>query len=239
MTPSLKLMDRSGNVVATEVAINGNGEFAIQLANFQQSTEYLIAVESDSLLAFRDGNYELVISHSSEPLAFRELAVGQFDSTQKKYHSLHVARAQMFQFGLEASASTGSGNAGVWASIYDQNGNVVYQVTARSGERRTSNTVMLLPGSYTIEIEKAAGSVFSNLGYRLIGIDVGDPQGPEFTDPSDSPFDQDDDGDFVFPDDVVVKENFVVVDGISSNQGNPPNDNPPTNLFNWYWGVFG
>lgn len=237
MTPKVLLLDTEGNEIPTEVAVNGNGEYVIQLANVQPSTDYLLAVQADTLLGFEDGNYELVISHSRQPLTFEALATGQLSATEKKYHSMHVAIAQTFQFGLEASESPGSPS--IWATIYDQAGRAVYQVTSRAGERRTSETVMLLPGSYTIEIEGAVGDSFTDLTYQFLGVDVGDPQGPKFTDPSDSPFEQNDDGDFVFPDDIVSKDNFVVVDGVSSNQSNPPSDSPPTNLYNWYWGLFG
>ncbi len=236
MVPKIKLRDSAGNELVTETVVNGHGEYAIQLPNFASSAEYLISVESDSLLGFRHGNYELVISHSRDPMVFRSLATGQLDSNSKRYHSLHVAKSQMFQFGLEAAAS-GTAKPLIWGSIYDETGKVVQQIATRAGERRTAATVLLKPGSYTVEIEQGVGAAFGNLTYQLTGIDVGDPQGPEFTDPTDSPFDQNNDGTYKYPDDVVSIDTFVVVDGISSNQNNPPNDSPPTNLFKWYWGI--
>ncbi len=237
MTPALQLFDENGQPLETQIAVNGHGEMSIQLAGFEQGKEYYVAVATDSLLAFRDGNYELVVSYSSEPLNFDQLATGQLTGTTKQYHSLHVAESQMFQFAFEADALANGQQPILWATIYDEAGQAVYQTATRAGERRTANTTLLPPGSYTIEIEKANLNDVSVLNYQFLGIGVGDGQGPKFTDPSDSPFEQNGDGQYQFPDDVVSIDTFVVVDGISSNQSDPPADRPPTNLFLWYWGI--
>ena len=148
----------------------------------------------------------------------------------------------MFQFAFEADPLRFGMQALIWISIYDQDDNLVYQAATRSGERRTAYTTYLRPGSYKIEVEQAAttGSrprPTPQISYRLLGIDVGGSQGPAFHDPTASPFDKNENGDYVYPDDVISSETFVLVDGISSNQTDPPDVPPPTNLYDWYWAI--
>ncbi len=237
MIPKARLLDQDGNEVPSQITVNGHGEFIIQADAIESDQEYFISITSDRLLPFKSGNYELTISYSPEPVVFDAWASGSLDSGVKKYHSLHVAESQVIQFAFEADPLPGQPNVMAWATIYDENGVIVYQNATRGGERRTANTVFFKPGSYTVEIENGVGSSFAGLDYRLVGIDVGESQGPKFSDPSDSPFDQNPAGDYIYPDGVVTDANFVLVDGVSSNQDPPPADQPPVNIFNWYWGL--
>lgn len=236
MIPKASIMDNAGIAVPFQVAVNGQGEYVLQVENVESDKNYFLTVVADDLLPFSSGNYELAISYDTSPVVFRNYAEGTIDSGEKQFHSMHVAESQVIQFAFEADPSTSNPDGMIWATIYDQSGAIIYQVAARSGERRTAKTAFFKPGSYVIEIEGAAGSTFSGLGFNLIGIDVGGPQGPVFSDPTDSPFEQNEDGEYVYPDDVVTLENFVIVDGISSNQDDPPADDPPTDIFKWYWG---
>ncbi len=237
MIPKAKILDEDGQELRSQIAVNGRGEFVLQIEQIGADAEYFIAVESDDLLPFNSGNYELTISYSVRPIVFNTYASGTINSGTSQYHSLHVAESQMIQFAFEADLLPGNPAATIWATIYDQTGAIVYQSLTRSGERRTAKTAFFKPGSYTIEIEGAFGSGFAGLDYRLIGIDVGGPQGPRFIDPSEFPFEKNKDGQYVYPDNVVSESTFVVVNGISPNQGNPPPHVPPANIYGWYWGL--
>ena len=238
MTPSIRLLDSQGKPVDVSVAVNGHGEYALQYSHFTPGTEYLLEIQSDSLLEFQNGNYELVISQSEHPVDFQILSNGTLNAGDRQYSSLHVAEGQMFQFALEARVTTNASPEDLlWATIYDESGSKVYTAATRPGERRTSKTVLLEPGSYTIEFEAGEGASFQDLEYQIQGLDIGDPQGPTFTDPGDSPFDQNGNGEYEYPDGVISLAAFVVVDGISSNQNDPPQDPPPSNVYRWYWGI--
>ncbi len=237
MIPKATLFDTNGNEIQTNIVVNGHGEYVIQADQIESDTEYFVSVESDNLLPFSSGNYELTISFSEQPLVFQTYAEGTVATANQQYHSLHVAESQIIQFAFEADPLPSNPNALVWATIYDERGAIVFQTATRSDERRTGNTVFFAPGSYTIEIENGIGSDFAGLNYQLIGVDIGGPQGPTFSDPSNSPFERNERGQYIYPDDVVTDRNFVFVDGISSNQEQPPADTPPENIFGWYWGL--
>ena len=147
----------------------------------------------------------------------------------------------MFQFAFEAADLSGQEHATIWATIFDQDGKVVYRAATRDGERHTAQAVLFSPGSYTVEIQtgtRYGGNPKSRQGieYRLLGIHVGEGQGPEFVDPTTAPFDQNDSGQYQYPDDVLSAAVFLFVDGLSSNQPHPPSHNPPPDLHSWYWG---
>lgn len=237
MIPKATLFNMNGTEIQTNVVVNGHGEYVIQADQIESDTEYFVSVESDDLLPFNSGNYELTISFSEQPVVFQTWAEGTLDTGVKQYHSLHVAESQIMQFAFEADPLVGNSNALAWATIYDGSGAIVFQSATRSGERRTGNAVFLAPGSYTIEIESGVDSDFAGLNYRFLGIQVGDSQGPVFSDPSDSPFRRNRRGEYVYPDDVVTDQTFVFVDGISTSQPTPPVDVPPVDISFWYWGL--
>ncbi len=233
---AIVVFDSNEQVVPAEIVVNGRGEIVVQVSQFSSESEYYVRVATDNLLPFQSGNYELTISYSKDPARFVTRAEGTISTAQKKYHSLHVAESQIMQFGLEASPSAVGSNALLWVTVYDQSGKIVYQGATRPGERRTSDAVYLAPGSYSVEVETNS-PLLNGVAYKLTGVEVGDGQGPKFSDPSDSPFPKNPDGDYVYPDNVITDATFVVVDGLASNVPNPPPDQPPGSIYNWFWGI--
>ncbi len=247
MIPRASVFVDDGNQVSANVLVNGLGEYVIQVDALQPETTYFVHVRSDDFLEFENGNYELTISYSDRPVVFTEFASGSIGKlgsvssrSPRKYHSLHVAESQMFQFAFEVDELPQNSDALLWVTIYDENGETIYQAAARDGERRTANAAYFSPGSYSIEVEIAyrTGGLSSGRGgihYHLLGIDIGDPQGPEFSDPTNSPFEQNGNGDYQYPDDVISEATFIFVNGLASNLPTPPRDEPPSNLYLWYW----
>lgn len=252
MAPRLELYDSNGILVPANVVVNGLGEYALQVPAVAPETSYHVHVLSDDLLPFTAGNYDLSVAFSNHLVDYKKLADGmvgpfvgrRFSNQGKSYQSLHVAESQMFQFEFLAPELAGGSRALLWATIYDENDQVVYRMATRTGETRTAETAYFAPGSYTIEVQVAsytAGNggfaAISAVPYEFWGIDVGGGQGPAFSDPTNSPFDKNKNGDYVYPDDVITNASFVFVDGISSNQHEPPPQPPPADLFSWYWGL--
>jgi hypothetical protein len=247
MIPRASVFDDGGTEVASRVLVNGLGEYVIQLDALQPDENYFVHVQSDNFLAFENGNYELTISFSDQLIEFSEFVAGSIGKLNgvssrnpKKYHSLHVAESQMFLFAFEVNPLPPNSDALLWVTVYNEQGDTIYQAASRNGERRTAHAAYFSPGSYTIEVEIAyrtggLSTARGGIGYRLLGIEVGNPQGPEFADPTNSPFDQNGNGEYVYPDDVVSSATFVFVDGLASNLPTPPPDNPPTDLYLWYW----
>jgi hypothetical protein len=139
------------------------------------------------------------------------------------------------QFALELAPAVAAPDAVVWATVFNASGEVVYQGASRPGERRTRAAVYLAPGSYRIEVQTTAASL-NGLASELIGVSIGDRQGPTFSDPSSSPFQRQPDGRYSYPGNVLTDATFVFADGAPPNQPPPPPPPPPPgNLYTWYW----
>ena len=244
VVPCARLVNVQGQDVTSSVVTNGVGEFVLQSNSIHAGQQYFIFVCADDFLPLQTGNYELTVAYTPEMVEYDEFVnnsvVQSAEVEGKLYHSLHVAESQVFQFAFECNFGSRLKPSLIWVTIYDSQGSVIYQCASRPRDGlRTSGTTFCAPGSYVIEIEpifeqrKFAWRIPRRYSYRLSGVDVGEPQGPDFVDPVDTPFDQVN-GEYVYPDDVISGETFVFVGGISSNQDVPPNDLPPP-IFNWYW----
>lgn len=235
MLPKLRLFDAAQQPVAAEIMVNGQGEIALQIPEFVSGATYFLEVASDDLLPFLSGSYELTVSYSMAPVQFATRSAGQANAATPQYHTVHVAESQLMQFALEVAPASVPPEAMVWATVFNSSGEVVYQGGSRPGERRTRAAVYLAPGTYRIEVQ-ATASVLNGLAYQLIGVSVGDRQGPTFSDPSNSPFERQPDGRYSYPGNVLTDATFVFADGPPPNQPPPPPPPPPPgNLFAWYW----
>lgn len=237
MVPKLRVFDAAQQPVAAEIVVNGQGEIALQIPDFVSGATYYLEVASDNLLPFLSGSYELTVSYSMEAAQFTTRSAGQVSSTAPQYHSIHVAESQLMQFALELAPASAPADALVWATVFNASGEVVYQGATRPGERRTRAAVYLAPGTYRIEVQATSASL-NGLAYGLVGISIGDRQGPTFSDPSSSPFERQPDGRYSYPGNVLTDATFVFADGPPPNQPPPPPPPPPpANLFTWYWYV--
>ena len=235
MVPKLRVFDAAQQPVAAEVVVNGQGEIALQIPSFVSGANYYLEVASDNLLPFLTGSYELTVSYAMEPVKFTTRSAGHVATTAPQYHTIHVAESQLMQFALELAPASAPPDALVWATVFNASGEVVYQGAARPGERRTRTAVYLAPGSYRVEVQTTASSL-NGLAYELIGVSVGDRQGPTFSDPSSSPFQRQPDGRYSYPGNVLTDATFVFADGAPPNQPPPPPPPPPPgNLYTWYW----
>jgi hypothetical protein len=143
-------------------------------------------------------------------------------------------------------------------TIYRDDSEIVYRVATRFGEKRTSKTAILRPGSYSMHVHWAAppglavphmqlsarpfssfmGGSLMALSYHLEGIGLSDPTGPELVDPSEDPFPpcQKGSDDHCYPGDRMSPDPFIVVD-VDEIELPPETPDDPgwvdPNL--WYW----
>ena len=109
----------------------------------------------------------------------------RFDDSQ----SLFVALPQLFHFVLSAGGSTERPEA-VFATFFDDQDEVVHQLSARPQETRTTHSVLLLPGVYRVRMHAYAlfGEPTPRLPFLLRGLSVSDPFAVDPPDPTGSFF---------------------------------------------------
>jgi hypothetical protein len=245
LVPIIEVFDDQANLLDSRILVNQRGETVIQVSDIRPDTEYFISVAAHESMPFTAGNYAMTVSFGEREVNLQNFAGGSLSAFQsKQYHSLHVAQSQMFHFALQGGDSTSSGVT-IWATIYDQRGEIVFVGGTTAGETYTSHAAFFSPGSYLIEIEMVGQEDImrethfeskDSITYDLLGIEIGDPQGAPLIDPTDSPFKQNEGGEFIYPDDVISTAAFVFVAGIASNLPDPPDDGPPKfDIFDWYW----
>ncbi len=253
LTVSLRSLERDGLISAVTIydanqdalpgaiLVNGNGEYVVQVADVPSDAEFFAVVRADSPGASRDtGNYAITISSGNRATIQQTFAQGRLEAaTLAQTHTLYVARPQLFHFGLAAFDADRSTSAIVWLNVYDTAGNTVYRVATRPGDTRTSNSVLLAPGQYSmrITVPPVEGLSFAPaFSYRILGAVVSDPISGGFTDPTEEPLYAcaDSADQFCYPGDVMSQQPYAVVE--DSVAAPPPAADPPwVDLGSWYW----
>ncbi len=249
----IAVFDSSLQPITGETKVNGNGELLIEYSDLAIGADYFVSIAADRPDGeFGTGNYDLNIAYSGENRILDILGLGRVSPTHPtQVHSLYVARSQLFHFGLQYVDATVNPNATIWMSIYDEDGIVKYRVATRPGEVRTAKSVILRPGSYSIRVHltnppPAFSGAAANLprfsrawNYRVFGIGLSEPTGPEVIDPSEDPFSPCDkaSSDFCYPNNRLSPNPFIFVVEDEVALPGPVTDPVWQNVNNWYWQV--
>jgi hypothetical protein len=246
LVSKMQFYSASFQLLESRVIARGNGRYILQVDGVQENSDYYISVVADRPgKGFDTGNYTLDLSFGTDPYVLDVLGSGELSNYKRKQqHALYVAQTQMFHLGIEAGPNPLLGTSVVWMTVHDTDGNVVWRGVTRPGEFRTANSVVLQPGSYSIQVELAlpAGTIPRGKGielsYRIKGRNVTDPMGPELINPANLPFPHctPTTPEFCYPGDIQSTNPFILVNegGVAIPPGTPP---PPSidDLNMWYW----
>ncbi len=241
LIPDLDIFDQDGNLIATRNLVNGNGEQTIQATGLVDGNTYYVRVSADRRSdVFAIGNYLLDVDFNRPEFVPNTLASGNVSRfANRRIHTMYVAQTQIFHFGLTSGTGLINPNATLYMSVYDELGALVYRVATRPGERRTSQSVVLKPGSYQIRVTLSNSVRGRNtwISYSVDGLGISDPTGPELVDPSQNPFDRcpNDPTQWCYPNDRHSSDPFIIVDGEETTPTNPPTDPDWMDSNKWYW----
>ena len=183
------LYDTEGNIVPHEVLINHNGVYTIQVVNIKPDNEYVLkVVAGDSSKIVPAGNYNLDIGYGYRVYERQEFVSGIISSTEptQKY-TLTVTEPLLFHFGLRTSTQFAQASA-VEMAIFDAEGRLIYELTGRVGQLRTGDSILLLPGVYSVRTV-VPDVVTEPVKYTLLGAATSQPVGPELVDSAAVPMD--------------------------------------------------
>lgn len=240
LVPDVTVWDAMGQAVPTTLLVNGNGELVVQAAGISNHSSYYLQVLADEPAGpYATGNYELT-AYFGLPLAnTRELFSGTVDQQQPtQERALLVAQTQIFHFALEATGNAPRDRQVVWATIYDQSKQPVYRVATGPGEIRTSQSVLLRPGNYFIQVSTAAANgTLLPMSFSLTGDGDSDPTGPTLVDPSETPIYScpNSTQGFCYPGGLVTDQTYVLVDETLMEIPTLDSDPGWTDLNSWYW----
>ena len=245
------VFDESGKRLASKILVNGVGELVLQVAGIQAKSRYFIRVAAaERGTGFDTGNYRLNVAFDRPLVRLQNFGTGTLTARDtEQFQTLYVAESQLFHLSLKVNASQPVDGAALWATVYDEDGAVVYRVAAKPGETRSSQSVILRPGTYVTRISVASetGAAGSSLQggkkllYRVQGIGISNPQGPEIIDPTIQPFHFCEPGSnvYCYPNDIMTSNTFVWVGESTVVPPAPTAPTPPyVNPAIWYWAEY-
>jgi hypothetical protein len=215
VAPRIAILDGGQNVVSAQILANGDGVFTIQASNLTSGGNYTLSISSDGSTS-GVGNYALDAVFSTTAANLSTFASGGVSAAApQQSYNLYVGETQLFQFLLSASGSNAPAGSTVQMTIKDQNGNVVYSLTAAAGETVSTSALLLTPGAYTLSFTALAlpdGSM-PTLAYNLVGESFSDPIGAVVNDPTQTPVytSPTTPGGFLYPNNVQTNSPFLIV----------------------------
>lgn len=187
LIPELRFFDENRQPVSYETLVNGNGELLVQLTDVPFDSRIVMAISgATSISAFQQGNYEASVFITKEPIQLETFAEGEVGSHAVATHLLHVATPQIFHFALTAGGD--QEQAGLLLHLMDDQGDLAYRIVAPAGETRTSDSSLLLPGSYSLQLVPIGLEDGETLDFTLSGTVISDPLGIDPVFPDDSEF---------------------------------------------------
>lgn len=187
LLPKVSVYDARGRAVASEVLVNEAGTHVVQVVGVQAGEKFFVRVEANDRGTTKVGNYFVGIDFSTRAVQTEQYTSGTLSAANPhNVGTLVVTRNELYHFVL-AGGSSGIESA-VRATFYDKAGRIVGQVTSSDGEA-TSVTLLLGPGRYTVSFtaEPREGKRLPTTNYRLTGMRISDPIGPQAEDPTGSP----------------------------------------------------
>jgi hypothetical protein len=214
VAPRITILDSSQHVVSAQILANGDGVFTIQASGLNSGGNYELQVSAGGSTS-GVGNFALDATFRFTAANLSTFASGNVSaSAPQQSYNLYVGESQLFQFLLSASGIGAPAGSAVQMTIKDQNGNIVYSLTANAGDTVSSNALLLTPGAYTLSFTVLGppGGPVPALSYSLMGESISDPIGAVANDPTSQPVNTSPTtpGGFLYPNGVATMSSFLI-----------------------------
>ncbi len=185
LVPYVEVYDDLGTLLPVKYLVNGNGEVKLWIANVAENKDYTVRVISITN-GHNTGNYEITATFQEDTPTIPLLAEVQLtDKTPTSELVWYVAKPELFSLAIESTYDSSLQPVPVWARIMDAKSHEVFSLAALTNQFRTANGVLLMPGTYYLELGSAPSK--QKVTLRLLGTDESDPLGPAPIDPATSP----------------------------------------------------
>ncbi len=152
LIPRVTVLDENATVIPSAIIANGAGDYIVQVDGITPEDNYLIRVDAANPgQLFDTGNYSLIVTFSTDAVPFDSIGLNPLPSlgngTTQNFHTLYVAKPQLFHFVMETEDVAVSTPTALVATIYNDQGQAVYQISSRPGETRSREAVLLSSGT--------------------------------------------------------------------------------------------
>jgi len=237
LIPNITILDKTGVVMPATMITNANGEVLLRVSGIEQNKDYFVQIASGYQST---GNYAMVATFDDVPLSRTSVVTDSLSATAPVHDStLFVARPQLISFALQSSTTSASpGTSAIWATIFDESHRAVAFLGSEIGGYRSSNAVLLQPGTYFVQVESrdASGQNPADAQFQFFMDHISDPVGPPVLSPGTQPaFGYDPaTGLFTYPGQIPTASPVVIVPPLAPVPP-PPTDIVPIPLNHWFW----
>lgn len=236
LIPTITILDKTGVVMPSTMITNANGEVLLRVSGIEQNKDYFVQIASGYQST---GNYAMVATFDDIPLSRTSVVTDSLSATATVHDStLFVARPQLISFALQSSASASPGTSAIWATVFDESHRAVAFLGSEIGGYRSSNAVLLQPGTYFVQVESrdTSGQNPADAQFQFFMDHISDPVGPPVLPPGTQPaFGYDPaTGLFTYPGQVPTASPVVIVPPLAPVPP-PPTDIVPIPLNHWFW----
>lgn len=195
LNPSVSVFDQGGNAVAADIIGNDLNTFVVQVASATPGARYYLRVAADTGAtgAARTGSYLLGVNFRPTPVPMPQLTSatlggGSSAASAASVKALAINQSGVIHYVLSASAPGATAATAVRMTVFNQNRQAVFVLTALNGQT-VSGDVYLAAGNYTVDFVAATadGSALAPLTYNLRGKSITDPIDPIPINPGDPP----------------------------------------------------
>ncbi len=151
LDPRIRVYDSAGRPVAFQVLANDSGLFSVQVLNAVAGKYYVQIAARNADGANDTGSYFMAADfNQSSPIVYEGVAAGSARSGISDTGTLTLDDAGLFQFAL-AAESTVPGSS-VTMTVFDENGEVAFTVTAVAGQPTVTTVRYLRAGTYSVRV---------------------------------------------------------------------------------------
>jgi hypothetical protein len=171
--PRVRVYDAAGKPVAFQVLSNDDGLFTLQATNAVAGSYYVQVAARAPGGANDTGSYFLAVNYNrSAPTVYDGVASGAVQTGVTQTGSLALPDSGLFQFALAADSAAPGGV--VTMTVYDENGAVVFTLTAVAGQPTVTTVQYLKAGNYTVRYSSPAATPTNyNLFLLILSDEVG------------------------------------------------------------------
>ncbi len=171
LVPQVKLLDKRGVELKSEVRVQGYGQTQLVWGNVQSEQEFIIELRAGSVSdEFKTGSFSLNATFSSPSVQPELMVSGNLiDGKGTVEREWYVARPQLFGFSLEGITPSPLTEGQIWVSVFDDQRRLVTGLIAPLNSLRSAPGLFLNPGTYFFQIASVVnGASVSDVAYRYM-----------------------------------------------------------------------
>ena len=181
LVPEIKLLDRHGASLKTEVRVQGFGQTQLVLNGVLPEQDFVVELKAGTVSdEFKTGNFTLTATFAEPSISPDLLAAGKLvagtDSVEREWY---VARPQLFGFSLSGQIASATAQGQIWVSIFNEERKLVTGLVAPLNSLRSTPGIFLNPGTYYFQIAAALdGGAHEQVAFRFTADQPSQPIGP-------------------------------------------------------------